>query len=488
MKKQTKVLLAATMMTMGASFSAMAALKNGQWKIEDGQHVYYNRDGDIVTEEWCDSLGTEYWMNEDGFLGANEWVTDETYSYYVQSNGSKTKNAWKFIFANDEDAEEEDWYYFDAKGRMLENTAKEIDGKWYYFDGTQGEEGKMLTGWVYYMPDNTATTEIDEKEVRPAVSTDPIANVYYCGEDGARLNGAWVEEFAWGANVDELYDEDLNWYYITSKGKAQTGKNSDINGQTYFFNKDTGVMMTGWVAKEGDNYVACDSFENGTKELYFCDEDYGYAKMNGWRKLATPETLENDEPTNAWYFFDAKGRAYLPLGATDVNANKGTFTNGVVTFTSTNATYDAKTIDGVKYYFGQNGQLLTGLQKIDGHFFYLVDGVKATGDTSIKDNRDDYYDFYFATKKDDSFLAGEAVTGNVNNHLYVEGQLVKADDSDAYLIAHVGTLKFIVDHNGAIQYKTSKNYDTNEGKVKITAIDKTKGYGKYAVTTAPVEE
>ena len=37
MKKQTKVLLAASLFTLGASFSSMAALKNGTWVLnEDG--------------------------------------------------------------------------------------------------------------------------------------------------------------------------------------------------------------------------------------------------------------------------------------------------------------------------------------------------------------------------------------------------------------------------------------------------------------------
>ena len=44
MKKQTKVLLAAAMMTIGASFTSMAALSNGTWVLNDEGWQYADKE------------------------------------------------------------------------------------------------------------------------------------------------------------------------------------------------------------------------------------------------------------------------------------------------------------------------------------------------------------------------------------------------------------------------------------------------------------
>ena len=48
MKKQTKVLLAAAMMTMGATFSALAAEPKGTWVLNEEGWQYADKDGDYM--------------------------------------------------------------------------------------------------------------------------------------------------------------------------------------------------------------------------------------------------------------------------------------------------------------------------------------------------------------------------------------------------------------------------------------------------------
>ena len=67
MRKQTKVVLAAALFTMGASFSAFAA-KTGTWMLEDDGWYCYDKDGDAYEDEFCLSYGKEYYMGDDGLM------------------------------------------------------------------------------------------------------------------------------------------------------------------------------------------------------------------------------------------------------------------------------------------------------------------------------------------------------------------------------------------------------------------------------------
>ena len=166
MKKQTKVLLAAALFTLGASFSSMAALKNGTWVLNEDGWQYVDKEGEYVEEEWCYSYGVEYWVDEEGYLGSSEWVSDsDGYTYYVQSDGSKTKSSWKYLYAEDEEDDadaEEAWFYFDSKGRMVSEKFRYQIGDYYYsFDG----DGKMLTGWI----DNSTIEELGDADNKVAL-------------------------------------------------------------------------------------------------------------------------------------------------------------------------------------------------------------------------------------------------------------------------------------------------------------------------------
>ncbi len=473
MKKQTKVLVAAALLTLGASFSSMAALKNGTWVQDESGWQYIDKDGEYVEEEWCMSYGKEYWIDEDGYLGSSMWVSDDNYTYYVQSDGSKTISAWKKLYAeDDEDADEESWFYFDSKGRMVKDDYETIGDYRYYFDA----EGKMLTGWV-----NTTkmTNTIDEDG---NVVDTAVTEVVYCNEDGQRLVSSWLQTYPWDKDPEDCYEDELVWYYVKSSGLPYTTKVSDINGFDYIFGAN-GQMLTEWVETytvgTTTYYTSSNALATG-KTAYYCDDDYGYVKENSWKELYDPA-----ESDTYWYHFDKTGKVFI-AAATGSNAKAVDFDNGEDnTFTKSAAVIvNELKINGVVYYINQEGEMIDGLQEIDGELVYLEDGARQTGKVTLTDDYENDYEFYFAEKTEDGYSKYVAVSGNKNGYLYSNGQLMTSDESGLYKVVTVGTKEFIVDYKGKIQHKENKEYTLEDGKTtaKAAAFVTTDGINEYAVS------
>ena len=92
MRKQTKlvaVLSAAALLAMGASMTSFAA---GWEKDDAGVWHYYDRDDDMVADEWRKDGAYWFYLDEDGDMLTDAWVDDD---YYVDSDGRMLVNAWK---------------------------------------------------------------------------------------------------------------------------------------------------------------------------------------------------------------------------------------------------------------------------------------------------------------------------------------------------------------------------------------------------------
>ena len=522
MKKQTKVMLAATMLTLGASFTAMAATYD--WQMEDGQWVCYDADGDVYEDEWCYSNGVQYYVDEDGVLASNVWADE----YYVQSDGSKAINCWKYILPADADEDEDDeqWFWFVSKGKVTTGK-KVIDGKTYYFD----EDGIMLTGWVKY--DDGVASEADEYD----------SSVVYIHEDGSRAKSEWMKLYAPEVDEDEddVDEDDMIWYYFGSDGKPETGRGLDINGETYFFNKE-GHMLSGWVAttdsktyfdladldidvignKEADETVkdntiaAVKLYDDGN--VYFCgDEDEGWAKKSTWIKEYRSNVYadpDSDDDSQYWFWLGSKGKV---LVGTDYTAAKVRFYNGDERyFSNTYSTVTTKAafeeLNNKTYAFNQNGEMQSGLVEINGDMYYFGgsnDGSMKTGQVTIEDyNEEDAYTFYFGKNDDNGYTEGVAVTGAAGGDLYVNGLLVTTDttfgeelgvvaktstDND-YVEVYVESLKafFVIDDDGDI--KTSKKSYEDDDDVEYlntenTSLKTSSGNmkGSYATSAVPAD-
>lgn len=469
MRKQTKVLAAAALFTLGASFSAFAA-KTGTWQLEEDGWYCYDADGEAYTEEFCLSAGKEFYMGEDGLMVTSDWVEYDDNYYYVGSDGSKTVNDWRYVTPFDDEDADEEWFYFGSKGKM--ETGKEvIGGKTYYFDN----DGIMLTGWVEYDADTKVADEADSYS----------DGLTYCDENGARVVANWVETWEPGTDEDDQDDADLYWYYIKSAGGVQTGKAKSIGGYTYFFDNE-GKMLTGWVLGSDSNADGkIDSFatfegdastiDQDNEAIYFCgNSDQGQVKKSRWIKTWMPADYaeEDDDNDQYWYYLGKTGELYLPEDAS--SANSVTFVDGdTALFTTGTADLGAafKEISSKTYAFKNDGRMWSGLANIEGVRYYFGgsnDGEMKTGAVMIADEDSQEYKFYFGKNDKYDYTEGAAVTGAAEKYLYDGGLLVTASD-DKYEEVEVGGESYIINANGAIQ--TSAKIYKEDGEELIDAED-----------------
>ncbi len=390
-----------------------------------------------------------YYLNDDGYLASDELVEYEDHWYYVDETGAMVRNAWKEVENTDDDEDFEDtiWYYFQSSGKAYENTKKTINGKTYIFD----EEGKMLFGWI----NDKGTDGQYEMADKDEDSTDWRYAVYYAGEanDGAVVTSAWRQ-----IRVDddgpllkktdaETGDYDY-WFYFDSNGKKVCSDDDDdfksktIGGKKYGFTKN-GNMVSEWVAEEA----------TAGDVLYFSDPEVGAKVTKGWFKVVPsekidPEDCEDGNDDAHWFYANSNGSLVLN---------------------------QIKSINGKKYLFADNGELLAGLRWLtfSGSTLVDIEDKDLTKDKYTEDDLDEYttpygaWDnghlvedgsktglYYFAKPIDDdasmktgscsitvdgdsySFKfdngskKGQGINGLDGNYYYVNGRKLKAD-SDA---------------------------------------------------------
>ena len=296
----------------------------------------------------------------------------------------------------------------------------------------------MLIGWVQENGDSWDEASSDDIKAN--------SNTYYCGEDGARLESAWVYDYAPSVDPDDVGSEDeQHWYWLKSSGKVATGKQSSVNGQTYFFDNE-GKMLSGWVAQTDSDsgYVQIWEDDEDTDgifstalsaykdiDVYFCgDEDDGHMKKDKWIKLWSnvdygAEDEDNDE---YWYYINSSGKVYIPDDndlASASDAVRYSFDDGEgESFSSrfSDDNYDSvdsflaveKKINSKTYYFDENGRMLSSFvmmwdqdeasqDETTGKMYYFGgsdDGQRKDGSISLTDDNGESYRFYFATDDD----------------------------------------------------------------------------------------
>ena len=461
MRKQTKlvaVLSTAALLAIGASMTSFAAQG---WAEEDGTWVYYDRNGDRVTDKWAKSGNNWYYLDSDGEMAIDTLIEDGDNYYYVDINGVMASNQWVAI--ENEDAGEDDepdnyWYYFQANGKALKNSGdnvslKTINGKKYAFD----DEGKMLYGWV--ASDNAERID----------NTDGDAfkdGVYYFGgaDDGAMTVG-WLQmdityeeatndEYKYVAPVFTDDEDQSRWFYFKSNGKkiyADNGeetKEKTINGKKYAFDQN-GAMVAEWSMDETKVATADMPATPGKASTakysqawrYFNSVEDGSRVSKGWFKVVSAEYLNDDkynDDEDSWHSADGSGNLYA-----------GEF----------------KTIKGKKYAFRNDGRMIDGLKFInpkdltkvyadddsdhpfdteddfiDSALWYAAnnyncyyfgdgnDGAMKTNKTNITIDGDNF-NFYFEKSGSSK---GAGVNGEKDDKYYLGGMLLKAGSDDKY--------------------------------------------------------
>ena len=462
MRKQTKlvaVLSTAALLAIGASMTSFAAQG---WAEEDGTWVYYDRNGDRVTDKWAKSGNNWYYLDSDGEMAIDTLIEDGDNYYYVDINGVMASNQWVAI--DNEDAGEDDepehyWYYFQANGKALKNSGdnialKTVNGKKYAFD----DEGKMLYGWV--AADNAERIDnTDGDAFKDGV-------YYFGGEDDGAMTVGWLQ-------MDITYDEATNdyeiapvfnddedqsrWFYFKSNGKKVQSDSSDdtkektINGKKYAFDQ-YGAMVAEWsldiakaTANLGTNSTSAvektgNSAQYSKAWRYFNSVEDGARVSKGWFKVVAAEYLNEgkyNDDEDAWYYADGSGNLYA-----------GEF----------------KTIKGKKYAFRNDGRMVNGLKFInetnmsvvadddDDHPFDTEDDFIASAEWF---NKNDYLCYYFGDGNDgamktnkttiaidgDNFnfyfeksgsKKGSGVNGEKDDKYYLAGMLLKAGSDEKY--------------------------------------------------------
>ena len=220
------------------------------------------------------------------------------------------------------------------------------------------------------------------------------------------------------------HDDAWNWYYFDNEGKAVTGLHSidnvtlyfdkegkqakgrlvEIDGQTHYFDRDSGAMWTNRTLElNGIRYVIDQNgYVTMNKPGQFIqdkDGDWAYIKENG--QLATGLQIINHQK----YYFDptgkqAKGKRLLLDG-------KYYFFDNDTGAMFVNKFHETGDYFSKKYtYFGEDGSQIFGWATIDGkRVYFKEDGYQ------VRNDRHKIGDFDYFFKKDGSMLSND-IDGN----------------------------------------------------------------------------
>ena len=155
---------------------------------------------------------------------------------------------------------------------------------------------------------------------------------------------------------------------------------AEEDGTCVYYDSSNDRVTEEW-KKSGDNwYWLDDNGEMAVDMLVEDDDDYYYVDANGvmvtnqWVAIENEDAGEEDEPDHYWYYFQANGKAYTR---------------------SDNASEDsvsAKTINGKKYAFDEEGRMLYG---------WVSGGERQTDDDAWKESL-----YYFGDEDDGAMSLG----------------------------------------------------------------------------------
>ena len=220
------------------------------------------------------------------------------------------------------------------------------------------------------------------------------------------------------------HDDAWNWYYFDNEGKAVTGLHSidnvtlyfdkegkqakgrlvEIDGQTHYFDRDSGAMWTNRTLElNGIRYVIDQNgYVTMNKPGQFIqdkDGDWAYIKENG--QVATGLQIINHQK----YYFDptgkqAKGKRLLLDG-------KYYFFDNDTGAMFVNKFHETGDYFSKKYtYFGEDGSQIFGWATIEGkRVYFKEDGYQ------VRNDRHKIGDFDYFFKKDGSMLSDD-IDGN----------------------------------------------------------------------------
>lgn len=315
----------------------------------------FDADGALVTNDWYfksnGTYGDWYYAGTDGKAYAAEYDYDKEVGNILKegTGWAKINGSWYFFASDGQMYQNEtaniknrttgksEKFRFDASGRMVTgyyNTADSFDtyNNWEYYD----ESGAAYTGWL-----------------------SDAAGWYYVN-NGKVLQGSavyWVtdENGVGGYSTSSSYfytyktekDEKGNAKYVSTKHEAADYKDS----VGYFFNRETGAMITGWY-----------SFNSWT--------DYAYSTTNytAWYHAEADGSIHQGwlYDGGSWYYLDSDGRMLTNATETvyesaDYNKHMQNWRAANPGYTQAESNVEAQNYRNAHtYYFGEDGKMVTG--------------------------------------------------------------------------------------------------------------------------------
>ena len=152
----------------GGSFKELYPIVKAESWLQSNQNWYYQKQGQLVQNDWVKDKGTWYFMNDKGVMFNQTWLYQGGNWYAFKSSGSMISADWLYDNGS--------WYYLKDSGSMATGWLKD-GGSWYYLNNS----GSMATGWVK-----------------------DSGSWYYLNNSGAMATG-WVKDSG-------------KWYYLASSG------------------------------------------------------------------------------------------------------------------------------------------------------------------------------------------------------------------------------------------------------------------------------
>ena len=155
MGKKTKWFIipcAALGLTLGSALVSYAATG---WAEENGEWVYYQKDGSKAADVFAKSGSNWFYLDSDGTMAKSQLIEKDDNYYYVNSAGAMVTNEWREIENEDAGGDEPDtyWYYLQSNGKAVKKSGSSDNVKFVTLPNASGqgryafdEEGRMLFG------------------------------------------------------------------------------------------------------------------------------------------------------------------------------------------------------------------------------------------------------------------------------------------------------------------------------------------------------
>lgn len=132
--------------------------------VEDSTGWWYrDEDGNYPKSKWEKINGSWFYFNDNGYALRNQWFKDDDESWYWFKDGCHMATGWEkvgdywYYFGNDGRMKTgwiqyfDKWYYCEvSSGKMVSQEVRQVDGKWYYFNA----KGEMLERAAIYVDEN----------------------------------------------------------------------------------------------------------------------------------------------------------------------------------------------------------------------------------------------------------------------------------------------------------------------------------------------